>query len=141
LESERKARAQLEQEMAALQESRSLVSRNDSVTIDLNRDSVSRSGGKLKTVHIPPGVSQIQIRISLDKEDDYKSYGAVIKTFDSREVWSNDQISAGPSKAGRLILTMPVSVLANDDYTLTLKGRTEDGSIVEIRDYSFRARK
>ena len=141
LESERRRREQLEEEMAALQESNPLIARNDFVTIDLNLDSVSRGGDELKTARIPPGIAQIRIRISLDKEDKYKSYGAVIKTFDGREVWSKDQIGAGPSKAGRLIFTLPARVIANDDYTLTLKGRTEDGSIVEIRDYSFRARK
>jgi hypothetical protein len=141
LESARSKRDQLEQDLIALQESRPLISSNEIVTIDLNADSVSRGEGELRVVRIDSGVSRLQIRIDLGKEDYYKSYSAVIRTFEGREIWSKDQISPGRANPGRLVLTLGSSLFANDDYTLTLKGRTEDGGTLEIRDYSFRVRR
>jgi hypothetical protein len=141
LESERSKRDQLEQELIALQESRPSISSNNIETIDLNADSVSRGGGELRVVRIHPGVSQLKIRINLAKEDYYKSYSAVIKTFEGREIWSKDQIGDRRANPGRLVLTLSASLFANDDYTLTLKGRTETGAILEIRDYSIRVRR
>ena len=141
LETERSKRDQLEQELIAQAESRPLISSNKIETIDLNADPISRGEGELRVVHIRPGVSQLQIRINLAKEDYYKSYSAVIRTFEGRETWSKDQIGAGRVNTGRLVLTLPASLFANDDYTLTLKGRTETGDILEIRDYSIRVRR
>lgn len=141
LESERSKRDQLEQELIALQESVPLIPSNNIETIDLNAESVSRGEGELRAVRIRPGVSRLQIRINLDQEDYYKSYSAVIRTFEGREVWSKDQIGPGRANPGRLVLTLPASLFADDDYTLTLKGRTETGAMLEIRDYSFRVRR
>jgi hypothetical protein len=141
LEDERRKRDQLEQELVALQDSRATISRSNTAAIDLETGSFSRGGGELMVVRVRPNISRFQIRINLDKEDSYKSYGAVIKTFEGREVWSKDQISRARANVGRLVLTVPASVLANDDYTLTLKGQTEAGNMVEIREYSFRVRR
>ena len=141
LESESRRRDQLEQDLIALQESRPLISSSDVETIELNTASVSRGGGELRVVRIHSGVSRLQIRIDLGKEDYYKSYSAVIRTFEGREIWSKDQISPARANPGRLVLTLTASLFANDDYTLTLKGRAEDGGTLEIRDYSFRVRR
>jgi hypothetical protein len=141
LEAERRKRDQLEQELAALQESRLQNSTNDIAILDLRTDSASRGGGELRVVRIRPELSRLQIRINLGGKGDYKSYGAVIKTFDGREVWSRNQINPGQANLGRLILTVPASVFANDDYILTLRGQTKAGDIVEIGDYSFRIKR
>jgi hypothetical protein len=141
LESESRKRDQLEQDLIALQEAGPLISSNNIETIELNAASVSRGEGELRMVRIHSGVSRLQIRIDLGKEDYYKSYSAVIRTFEGREIWNKDQISPGRANPGRLIITLGSSLFANDDYTLTLKGRTEDGGTLEIRDYSFRVRR
>lgn len=141
LEDERKRREQLEQELSALEESRSPIPMPEIAAIDLNADSFSRNEGELRVVRIHPGLSRLRIRINLDKESDYKSYSAAINTFDGKRIWSKDRASAGQENPGRIILTVPASNLVNGDYTLTLKGQTEAGDIVDIGDYSFRVKK
>lgn len=141
LEVERRKRDQLEQELAALQESRPMISNNDIAILDLKISTFSRGEGELRVVRIHPGISRFRIRIDLDQEAQYKSYGAVIKTFEGRKVWSRDQINPGQTYLGRLVLTVPASIFANDDYTLTLRGQTEAGEEVEIVDYSFRIKR
>lgn len=141
LEDERRNRDQLEQELAALRESRSVISSNGVAILDLRTDSFSRGGGELRVVRIAPGLSRLEVRINLGSKGDYKSYGAVIKTFDGREIWSRDQIRPRQANPGRVVLTVPANTFSNDDYILTLKGQTEAGDMVEIGDYSFRVRK
>ena len=141
LEDERRKRDELEQELAALQKYRPVGSSNDIAILDLRADSFSRGGGELKTVSISAGLSRLEVRINLGSKGDYKSYGAVIKTFDGREIWSVDQIKPRQANLGRVVLTMPANIFSNDDYILTLKGQTEAGDIVEIGDYSFRVKK
>jgi predicted ribosome quality control (RQC) complex YloA/Tae2 family protein len=140
LESERERREQLEEELAALQASRPLISTNEIAILDLKTDSFTRGDGELQVVAIQRGVSRLQIRFDLD-QDDYKLYSAVIKTFEGREVWSKDQIRPGKGNLARIVLTLPASILANHDYILTLKGQTESGGRVEIGDYPFRVKR
>lgn len=141
LEDERRKRDQLEQELAALQKYRPVNSSNDIAILDLRADSFSRGGGELKIVSISAGLSRLEVRINLGSKGDYKSYGAVIKTFDGREIWSVDQIKPRQANLGRVVLTMPANIFSNDDYILTLKGQTEAGDMIEIGDYSFRVKK
>jgi hypothetical protein len=138
LESERRKREQLAGELLALQESRPLIAANGIATLDLQMASFNRGEGELPVVRIHPGVARFQIRIHLDKAGDDKSYSAVIKTFEGREIWSKDQIRPAPANPARLILTLPTGILANQDYILTLKGQTAAGNLVEIGDYPFR---
>jgi len=141
LESERRKREQLEEELSTLQESRPLISTNNIATLNLKTASFTRGEGKLRVVHINPRVTQFQIRINLDKVGDYKSYSAVIKTFEGREIWSKDQIKPGQVNLARLVFTLPADILENHDYILTLKGQTGAESIVEIGDYPFRIKR
>lgn len=141
LEDERRKRDQLEQELAALQEAGPVSSRSDIVVLYLSTASFFRGGGELKVVRITQGLSRLEIRINLGKKGDYKGYSAVIKTFDGREIWSRDMIRPRQANLGRLVLTIPANTFSNDDYTLTLRGQTEAGDMVDIGDYSFRVRK
>jgi hypothetical protein len=141
LERERRKRDQLEQELASLQESKSKISTNEIAILYLRTNSFSRGGGELRMVHVPPGFSRLQIRINLGKKEGYKSYSAVIKTFDGREIWRRDQISPRQANLGRLVLTLPGNIFVNDDYILMLRGQAEAGDVVEIGDYSFRIKR
>jgi hypothetical protein len=141
LENERRKRDQLEQEMAILREYQPLISKDETVTLDLKPDSLSRAGGEIKTMQMRPNVAQVRIRITLGKGYDYKSYGVVIKTFDDRPVWVRDHISLSRTNPGKLVITLSARILNSDDYTLSLRGITETGSVEEIGGYSFRVRR
>ena len=141
LEDERRKSDQIEQELAALRESRSVSSSNGVAILELRADSFSRGGGELRVVRIPAELSRLEVRINLGAKGDYKSYGAIIKTFDGREIWSRNQINPRQANLGRVVLTVPANTFSNDDYILTLRGQTEAGDMVEIGDYSFRVRK
>ncbi len=141
LESERRKRDEIEKELAALQEAQPQISRDEIAFLDLKTDSFSRGGGELKTVLLRPDLVRFQIRISLGRENDYKSYSAVIRTFDGREIRSKDQLSPSKTNLGKLVITLPASIFTNDDYILTLKGQNDTGSIIEIGDFSFRVKR
>lgn len=141
LEDERNKRYQLEEEIETLQESNPALPQGSVAIINLSPGSFSRGSGELPVINIRPGISNLQVRIELDRADRYKSYSAAIETFDGRKVWSKDRVRLGQSNLDRMVLTVPTDLLANEDYTLTLKGETETGEKVEIGDYSFRVKR
>ena len=141
LESERREREQLKEKVITLQESGPLISRNNTTILDVQAAAFTRGQGQLRVVHINPNVSRFQIRIHTDKPGGYQTYTALIKTFEGTQVWSKDQIRPNQINSRTLVLTLPAAILNNDDYILTLEGRTEAGTTVGIGDYPFRVKR
>ncbi len=138
MEEERNIRHQLEEELADLQESKTLIRPNDIAIISLTMDSFSRSVGKLPVFYLREGAKRLQINIDVDDESDYKSYNAEIKTFEGREVWREQDLRVGKAKPGKVTLALPARIFTNEDYTLSLKGLTQSGNTIDMGEYSFR---
>jgi hypothetical protein len=141
LKSEREKRSQLEQELAALQDTESQAHPNGIATMTLTTGSLSRGGGKLAVIYIRPTISQLRIRLDLDEKASYESHSAVIRTFDGRQIWRADSVKSGRANPNRIVLTVPANLFSNEDFTLTLKGKAENGDVVDVGDYSFRVKR
>jgi hypothetical protein len=139
VEDMRRKSDQIEQEVAAIKESRITISANDTVTLGLTVQAFTRGGAAppLKVVRIGPGVNWLRIRIDTG-EDSLTSYSAKIETFGGRPIWSKDDIRPSRANPGRLAITLPSRLFPVEDYTLTLSRQGRNGSTVIIGDYSFR---
>jgi hypothetical protein len=130
---------QIDQEINTIKESRSKTLANDTVTLALAMQAFTKGGGELKVVRIGPGTNWLQIGVDVG-EGDFNSYDATIETFEGRLVWSKDDLKPARAKVGKIILTLPARLFANKDYTLTLNGRRNDGSTIDIGEFSFRVK-
>ncbi|MCI0486356.1 MAG: DUF3450 domain-containing protein, partial [Blastocatellia bacterium] len=141
LESERNRRAEVEQELAGLKSSATPPTPESTASFLLRIDAISRGISDSNIVNLPKGARRLRLQIELDEKDKYRRYGGAIKTFEGEEIWREDVLRAERTASGDLVLTLPTSLFAVRDYTLTLKGENERGDWVEVRDYSFRIRK
>ncbi|HKV41624.1 MAG TPA: hypothetical protein VJX67_20640 [Blastocatellia bacterium] len=130
---------QVERELDSLRNSKGGLSSDNLATILLVPGIVTKGGEALKTVRIKPGVTSLRIEVSVGGNKRYVSYGVIVKTFDDRQIWARDTVLPAPS--GNVIITLPAATLASDDYTLTLRGRLENGGLADLEDYSFRVRR
>jgi hypothetical protein len=138
LQSERNKHDQLRQEIATLQQTKSGTSVGDVVTLALSISSFTRSDGRLNNVHIPAGKSYLQVQIDTGTRSEYKSYSAVIKTFDGTTIWHRDDLQSRRAASGTIVLTLPGKLFKYDDYMIELKGKSEGGDMVGIGEYAFR---
>ncbi|HYP29074.1 MAG TPA: hypothetical protein VE262_20355 [Blastocatellia bacterium] len=141
VENERIRRERIEQELALQQRPDTAAQPSNIATLFLPANSFLRSGGELKLMRLKPGTTQLNIRIEVNKEDNFKSYSAVLKTFEGRQVWSRDNIGPGRTNPGFISLILPAEILTNQDYTLTLRGHEDGEASTDIGDYSFRIKK
>jgi hypothetical protein len=140
LEAERVRRSQVEQELAAIQETQPAIAQNTIATITLTTDAFSRGSADLPVIRITPAIARLRIRIELDENESYRSYTGVIETFEGRQIWNGEYVTTGGS-LNKTVFSVPANVLANEHYTLTVRGKKENGEVVAIGDYSFRVKK
>lgn len=141
IEAERGKRDDLQQKIATLEQPAYPIRSGDIAVLSLTTDSLSRGGGNMAVVNIPPNASRLQIRIDVNKENKHKSYSASIKTFDSREIWSGSNLRVTLTNPIRLVLSLPAKLFVDDHYSLTLKGEINSREPVDIGDYSFRVKR
>jgi hypothetical protein len=74
--------------------------------------------------------------LELGPESNLRSYRVIISTAEGRRVWRTDNLeSASP---GVLALSLNSGLFKQDDYLLTLEGRTAQGNYVPIARYALR---
>jgi hypothetical protein len=106
--------------------------------ISLDATSFVRGGGELAEVHIEQAIDRLQIRIAVGGAESPAAYSAILRTFEGRNIWSGTGRGSG---SGKVVFTIPVRLLANDDYTLTLERLVQDRPPQDVGDYSFRVKK
>lgn len=97
-------------------------------------------GGGSKTPVVKIEARHIRLQLALDESWRYRQFSVLITTFDGRRVWSQDSLAAGQIKRGQLILLLPSSLFAPDDYRIELKGLSDESGFVHIADYIFKVR-
>jgi hypothetical protein len=102
---------------------------------------VPERGGGPQTPVLKIQGQQVRLQLALDKNWRYRSYDVLMTTFEGRQVWSKESVSAGQAKEGRLTFLLPSSLLQPEDYRIDLKGRSETGALIHIADYIFKVRK
>lgn len=111
----------------------------DLVSILLDASAISRGGGNLKEFEIPKNAKQVQIKINIGAPQKDTIDSATIRTFDGQEIWSRSDIKTD-RKSPRITFTLSADLFNNEDYTLTLNGKKDDGETIE-RNYSFRIKR
>jgi anti-sigma factor RsiW len=97
-----------------------------------------RGQSNLKKLQISPGIRLLKLQLNLEREDEYKSYQALLLTADGAERWSKSRLRVQRSDSGQaLSLSLPTRLLAEDNYQLILKGYTADGTLEETGEYYY----
>lgn len=139
LETERRKREGLEQELAKQKEQSTRESENPSSAPAtflsfLLTPGLSRDIDSTKRLTIPPDITQLRLQLTLKRSGDYQGYQAVLQTLDGANLWSRNL----PRSAGRAVtVTVPTKLLPPGDYMIVLKGKTADGQMEEVDEYHF----
>ncbi|MDQ6653106.1 MAG: hypothetical protein M3Y84_10225 [Acidobacteriota bacterium] len=90
---------------------------------------------------IHPATRLVQIHLALEKEEDYQSYLAEIRTARGNLVWSKSDLTTERTGYGLAVsLTIPAKSLSAGEYELALKGATK-GKLEAVGYYYFIALK
>jgi hypothetical protein len=99
---------------------------------------LTREGGEIKRISIPPGIETVQLRLELSAID-YQTYRVVLLTGESADVWSRENLKP-ETLAGEKFLrvNLPAKTLRRDDYQIKVSGWLDDGNYEDIGRYPFR---
>lgn len=96
---------------------------------------LTRDGGEMKKLRIPPDSDEVQLRLAL-RGGEYRSYSAVLLSAEGSTVLKAEGLSPAPSDGGRaVVFTAPAKALPPGDYVLKLGS---DGAPESIDSYPFR---
>ena len=98
---------------------------------------LSRDAGSARNLIIPPGTTQIQLRLPLEQgmSTDFKNYRVLLSLAEGARVWSG---AVKPAGDRTLVMNLPARLLRRGDYVLELKGVTAGGNTEPVAEYSFR---
>ncbi len=139
LESERRQRAELEQELTKQKAQAARANDNPSsasatLLSFLLTPGLSRDIDSTKRLTIPSGVTQLRLQLKLNRTGIYQSYQAVLQTLDGAERWTRNL----PRSAGQAVtVTLPAKLIPPGDYVIVLKGKAADGQWEEVDEYHF----
>lgn len=93
-----------------------------------------RGSDKAQQLAIPPGTSQIELRLRLETRD-YATYQIQLRTVEGAALLTRSQLKL---RADQLAVALPANKLRAGDYILTLSGVAAAGTIEEVNRYFFR---
>lgn len=134
LQAESEVRAQLEQQMTSLRQSRGLL-----LTF-LLRPSMVERGGADQSVRlvIPRAVQTVRLQLFLPQEDAHTSFQAQLETQKLQQAWSQGGLQAVRMDEGKVIaLLIPANVFMPGHYFITLRGVTAAGQDDKLPSYDF----
>lgn len=139
LETERRNRAILEQELAAARQQPSPGKQAQMAILSLILvPGRIRGSGETRRLTIRQDSAQVRILLGLGAKSQYRSYQAVILNSDGAQVWSRAGLRAGLARGARfVILSIPARRLAEDDYEINLTGIAASGAAERVSDYYF----
>ncbi|HXI23846.1 MAG TPA: hypothetical protein VNG71_08215 [Pyrinomonadaceae bacterium] len=98
---------------------------------------ITREGGAIQTISIPPGADTVRLRLILPP-DQYQDYGIQLLASDGTSLRTLEGLkSAEASGQKSLQVDIPAQLLRRDTYKLKLSGSTS-GSYEKIASYNFR---
>jgi hypothetical protein len=98
---------------------------------------LSRDAGSARNLIIPPGTTQIQLRLPLEQgmSTDFKNYRVLLSLAEGASVWSG---AVKPAGDRTLVMNLPARLFRRGDYVIELKGVTAGGNTEPVAEYSFR---
>ena len=99
----------------------------------------ARSGEDDHELSVPEEAQVVRLRLDLERGDEYRDYGAELRTAAGRPVWQSGGLRAR-SRQPRpsVVLDIPAKLLAAGEYELKLTGSAGEGRSEEIGYYYFR---
>lgn len=90
---------------------------------------------------ISAAARSIQLQLDLEREEDYQSFVAEIRTARGNLVWSKSGLALRRTSYGRAVfLTIPARLISNSEYEVALKGAAK-GKVEAVGYYYFIALK
>lgn len=98
---------------------------------------LTRDGGEIKKISIPPGTDTLQLRLELPNSE-YATYRAELLTVE-RSVSVTEGLQLETTAVNKFI-TVPISttLVKPNDYYLKLGGKRADGTYEDVASYVFR---
>lgn len=93
----------------------------------------------IKKIAVPRGVREIPLQLDLGTGD-YRSYRAVLKTFDGQKELLTRKMLRARTRRGQVTvsLSLPARLLSRGDYQIQLIGENPAGDYAEVDKYYFR---
>jgi hypothetical protein len=102
---------------------------------------IMRGSGELPKLTIPPGVTRVDLRLSLNEPTQYREYRAELQTAEGRNVSNWTLRPARKAGDGAVTIRVAAGLLESEDYLLMLSGRAPTGDYQVVANYSFRVTK
>ena len=99
---------------------------------------LTREGGEVKRIAIPPGTGVVRLQLELPKID-YNNYRVSVLAVDRTAVWSGNNLQASDQGGTKLITAdVPASSLTSGDYQVKVSGQLPAGTFEDTASYRFR---
>ena len=99
-----------------------------------------RSVGGANDLIIPADARTVRLQLALEG-DDYRSYRAVLRSVEGKEIFRRGGLKARAMRSGRTVaLELPAGNFPEGDFILTLSGSTSQGE-EDINKYFLSVRK
>jgi hypothetical protein len=100
---------------------------------------LTRDGGEMKKIAIPPGTNTVQLDLKIASVDQYQSYRAVLQTTDGVEKFRITDLKATTTGTSAVVsLRLAAGLLARGDYEVKLSGLSLRGDFEDVNRYFFR---
>jgi hypothetical protein len=99
---------------------------------------ISRDGGQMQTISIPPGTNTLRLHLALPAEQ-YRDYKIDLLASDSSLAFNRDNLAPHSANSAEtsLVVDIPANRIRPDSYRLKLSGRST-GAYEGIATYNFR---
>jgi anti-sigma factor RsiW len=102
----------------------------------------SRGAESHSQLVITPGTKLAQLRVALEKGDEYQTYALELRTGSGKLIRSQAGLQAHAGHGGRaVLLTLPANILTTGDYELTLNGINDQKRVDPLGYCYFSVRK
>ena len=99
---------------------------------------LTREGGEIKRITIPPGTGVVRLQLEIPKND-YNNYRVSVVSVDRTTVWSGNHVQASDQGGTKLITAdVPAASLTSGDYQVKVSGQLPNGTFEDTASYSFR---
>jgi cell division protein FtsB len=103
--------------------------------------SLVRDIRETQTLGLPRGVKEVRLTLQIREGPD-GPYRAILRTVDGAKIWSAGSLKArGEASRKSVVVSLPATALASDDYILTLSRVSAGGEMQDVADYYVRVKK
>jgi anti-sigma-K factor RskA len=102
---------------------------------------LTRAGDDTTRIEIAENVELVELKLNIDSTRQYAIYRGSLQQVGGRVIWNGSVLNKHLKPLRRIALKVPVHVLTNSEYLLTVTGKTPRGSSEVVGDYPFMVEK